>query len=484
VEPIEIVCESCESRMRLSESLLGKILGKSGRVTCRECESKIVLDATRGQVRVTQGGRLVTELEIEELLDFTEAPPSVDPHLSELPLVPVSSPTMKGSSVPPPLPVEARAPSMRASNSLSPLTLGDDEDDGLVPLGREFNSSPFASERDQSYNSLFPRPERKAAPLELEAPLPSMSRIPVASPTSAASRLKNEPDLFSDEISTAPAVASTLVEMGPDGQLINQADKKLGRAETARARSWVPWTVAAISLLGLGVSVSLNRPSHVVIQAPEPSAAANTAKASVTEKRETGEAKAGAAPTEGAPVPGAPVEAAVIDAREVSVVAALPQASPAASSSKETGAALTEGAASFATLKEAEARESAPLDADAPLDEKTRVDAKAERSSEGATSDDEAEKPVLSPFSATAAASAFREATALAGACRKPGDPSGLAKVVVTFAPSGRVTRASVTGAPFAGTETGGCIAARFRTARVPAFSGEHVTVTKTVTIQ
>ena len=58
-----------------------------------------------------------------------------------------------------------------------------------------------------------------------------------------------------------------------------------------------------------------------------------------------------------------------------------------------------------------------------------------------------------------------------------------MATVVVTFAPSGRVTSANVNGPPFAGTRTGGCIASTMRRARVPAFSGDHVTVSKTVTI-
>jgi hypothetical protein len=56
--------------------------------------------------------------------------------------------------------------------------------------------------------------------------------------------------------------------------------------------------------------------------------------------------------------------------------------------------------------------------------------------------------------------------------------------VVVTFAPSGRVTSANISGPPFAGTPTGGCIAAALRKTRVPAFDGERITVSKTVVIQ
>jgi len=89
----------------------------------------------------------------------------------------------------------------------------------------------------------------------------------------------------------------------------------------------------------------------------------------------------------------------------------------------------------------------------------------------------------LGPFNKSAAITALNSVAAAASACRKDGDPSGMAHVVITFAPSGRVTTAQVNGPPFAGTPTGGCIAARMRGARVPAFSGDFVTVSKTVII-
>jgi hypothetical protein len=46
------------------------------------------------------------------------------------------------------------------------------------------------------------------------------------------------------------------------------------------------------------------------------------------------------------------------------------------------------------------------------------------------------------------------------------------------------VTSANIGGPPFAGTPTGGCIAATLRRARVPAFEGDMVTVRKTVEIR
>jgi predicted Zn finger-like uncharacterized protein len=87
------------------------------------------------------------------------------------------------------------------------------------------------------------------------------------------------------------------------------------------------------------------------------------------------------------------------------------------------------------------------------------------------------------PFSKAAAISALGGAAGSAGACKKPGGPTGTGKVQVTFAPSGRVTNATVMGGPFAGTAVGGCVAAAFRRAKVPAFSGNAVTVSKSFAI-
>jgi len=94
------------------------------------------------------------------------------------------------------------------------------------------------------------------------------------------------------------------------------------------------------------------------------------------------------------------------------------------------------------------------------------------------------EVSMAAPFDTAAANSALGAAAGAASGCRQEGDPSGTARVIVTFAPSGRVTTANVSGPPFAGTKTGGCIAAAMRRAKVPPFSGEMMTVSKTVTIQ
>src|SRR6478735_1418007 len=87
-------------------------------------------------------------------------------------------------------------------------------------------------------------------------------------------------------------------------------------------------------------------------------------------------------------------------------------------------------------------------------------------------------------FDRAAARNALASAATQASSCRKQGDPSGTANLTITFAPSGRVTSAQIQGPPFSGTATGGCIASTMRRASVPAFSGDYVTVSKTIVVQ
>ena len=90
---------------------------------------------------------------------------------------------------------------------------------------------------------------------------------------------------------------------------------------------------------------------------------------------------------------------------------------------------------------------------------------------------------VDSPFNVEVAWTALEVVAKLASSCRQVGDPSGTAIVSVTFAPSGRVTTATISAPPFMGTATGGCVATRMRSARIPAFSGTFVTLSKSVSI-
>ena len=115
------------------------------------------------------------------------------------------------------------------------------------------------------------------------------------------------------------------------------------------------------------------------------------------------------------------------------------------------------------------------------------TDPAADAGAPDADTEESAESPPAEPagpFDRDAASAALGRAASEASSCRREGDPSGMAAVTITYSPSGRVTTATIAGPPFSGTATGGCIAATFRRAAVPPFSGELVTVKKTVTIQ
>jgi len=86
-------------------------------------------------------------------------------------------------------------------------------------------------------------------------------------------------------------------------------------------------------------------------------------------------------------------------------------------------------------------------------------------------------------FSREAAAQALSVAASQTSICKKPDGPTGQGKVQITFAPSGRATTANIVSGPFGGTAVGGCVSGVFKRAKVPAFSGDPVTVAKSFTI-
>lgn len=94
----------------------------------------------------------------------------------------------------------------------------------------------------------------------------------------------------------------------------------------------------------------------------------------------------------------------------------------------------------------------------------------------------ESAAPTAPPFDGASAREALRRAGGVARACKRPGFAEELAVVVtVTFAPTGRVTTATVVGGPDVRTAAGRCIVRAFRAARTQAFAGSPVTVRTTV---
>ncbi|MEO7112483.1 MAG: zinc-ribbon domain-containing protein [Polyangiaceae bacterium] len=87
------------------------------------------------------------------------------------------------------------------------------------------------------------------------------------------------------------------------------------------------------------------------------------------------------------------------------------------------------------------------------------------------------------PFDRGAAAGSLGGIASSLGSCKKGDGPTGSGHAQITFSPSGNVKAVDVDAAPFAGSSVGGCVAAKFRAAHVPAFSGGDVKVGKSFQI-
>jgi hypothetical protein len=85
------------------------------------------------------------------------------------------------------------------------------------------------------------------------------------------------------------------------------------------------------------------------------------------------------------------------------------------------------------------------------------------------------------PFDRGAAAAALSAVNVQS--CKKADGPTGPGHVKVTFAPNGTVSSAVADTPPYQGTPVGGCVAAKFRGAKIPAFSGSAQGVGKSFTI-
>jgi predicted Zn finger-like uncharacterized protein len=151
-----------------------------------------------------------------------------------------------------------------------------------------------------------------------------------------------------------------------------------------------------------------------------------------------------------------------------------PSAAPSASVAPSTSVALPSAPA--VAVAPGTARSSTPRD--------TTASATAARETEAATPKEEP-KPAAggAAFDTASAKTALTAAAANASSCKEAGGPTGSGKVSIIFAPSGRPTSVAVTG-DLAGTTVGSCVAKLFRATRVPAFSGDPVSVSKAFSVQ
>ena len=86
-------------------------------------------------------------------------------------------------------------------------------------------------------------------------------------------------------------------------------------------------------------------------------------------------------------------------------------------------------------------------------------------------------------FDAAATKVPLAQAASDAQACKQSGGPTGKVTVAVTFDPNGKVSSATISEEPFAGTPTGACISAALKRASIAPFSGLPGTVSKTFSI-
>ncbi len=229
--------------------------------------------------------------------------------------------------------------------------------------------------------------------------------------------------------------------------------------------------IVAVIALGLVPGLTFT-PSASVPPPPLPSAAPPVPEPTVTAVIATASALPSAAPVVSAPAASASAPAP----------SAAPTAAPAPSAGTKIKPAETTTVASPpASPATAATVATAPTAAAAPTVAVPSPAATAPAAP--ATPEPAAPAPAAGGFNTDAAKAALASAAANATSnCKVPGTPAGTSKVTVTFVPSGRATQALVAG-DFAGTPAGSCIARVFRGAQVPSFSGDSVTVTKSVTL-
>lgn len=115
---------------------------------------------------------------------------------------------------------------------------------------------------------------------------------------------------------------------------------------------------------------------------------------------------------------------------------------------------------------------------DSPVDSKARSTKKPAAKAPSSTA-----RKSAPAFDKGAAKAALSAAAGKVAGCGAGGAP-GKGKVMLTFTTSGKVSSASLIEGPFAGKAAGNCALKHFRAARVPAFSGSAVTVSKSFSIK
>jgi len=250
-----------------------------------------------------------------------------------------------------------------------------------------------------------------------------------------------------------------------------------GNARSSRAWVYVAILVALGGAGAVGWKTGALRPVLTKLGLASPTPAAT----SETKPAPTASEQASPAPAESASAEAAASASAGVPAASASTSASGTAQKPAAPSAPAVAghaAARPPSTGTGGSTKEPPAEK--PSAGEKPSgSEKETASEKPEKS--------EGEKPASNaaggPFDPGAAKEALAGATANVANCKEMGGPTGNGRVSITFAPSGRPTSVAVTG-DLAGTTVGSCIARLYRAVRVPAFSGDPVTVAKGFSVQ
>jgi predicted Zn finger-like uncharacterized protein len=443
---MKVVCPSCETKFGVSDDL---VRDKIVKFRCKKCGGAIRVDGTATtsfQALTSLANMSVTPPPLS-LAD--QLPPSIFPP-------PVAAP---GDDEAPPDSVTAFAV---AETEPEPPTV-------QKPPVRQ-SARPPAPSIKPSVRPPAPKASAKVtedldqepAPISDHSPLSELGPAPLDLATSL-----NPPPL---PIAQEPSAPSQPAPAKPAAPAPAPVGNRLG-----------PWIgLAGIVALALSLWTTFR---------PQPSAESAGAAQPAAPPAATPAPVAVAPPPAAIPIP---IDAASQPPLYVSADAAPAAAATAQASAANAPATATAGSATETPYDEAPAAAPKPRPAAsaptlaAAIAEAVEPAAKAKEPAapppEGAkAAPAEPESPPTdepeTPFSREAAIAALENSARLAASCKTASSPTGLARLSITFAPSGRVTAAVVDGPPFAGTPEGSCIASKFRAATIPRFSGGNVIV-------
>lgn len=410
-------------------------------------------------------------------LGMKQPAPPPRPPMKSAPDIEQPKKTGAKQPAPPPRPPQKSVPQIELPKNAGQQSTADAGTPSLGTL-----AAPVRVEAKLAPEGMLNAEELLQRAVALDATAAGATAEPAAAPAVDASSSGTEPSQARDDngASATPTEPEASAEP-PEAKDDAQTDAPVSEARGAAAPKPAgknPWPIlAAVAAVVLVTWVFMRGkrdaepdpssvdPRPVATNVAEPAAPAEPKAPEPTAPEEQAPAMTAAA----APAEPAPVE---------------PAKSPAAAAAKETtGAAPPIVAAKTETSSATKETKSAPAAPQARTEAKPAETKPAESKPAAPRAPEPKEVAVGGDFDTSAAAAALGSAAQEASGCRKEGDPSGVAVVHVTFSNAGRATRAVIEGPPFAGTQTGGCIASTLRKATVPPYGGDRVTVTKRVTI-